>query len=146
MYQGTSLWLWAVQGFLWPCVAALVVAIGLALLAGAALVGLGWLAWRGWLELRDRRGPAERVEGPPSITGGRKGIWSGSARTPARTSAASCGPWLKTRGYVSDRDDSVLEEWLDARLGPASRSSTSAAREVLHAGGRGNRWAERNGR
>jgi hypothetical protein len=26
-------------------------------------------------------------------------------------------PWLKSRGYVSDRDDSVLEEWLDTRLG-----------------------------
>jgi hypothetical protein len=24
---------------------------------------------------------------------------------------------LKSRGYVSDRDDSVLEEWLDTRLG-----------------------------
>ena len=57
MYQGTSLWIWAVQGFLWLCVAALVVAIGLVLLAGAALVGLGWLAWQGWLALRDRRNP-----------------------------------------------------------------------------------------
>jgi hypothetical protein len=69
MYQGTSLWIWAVQGFVWLCVAALVVAIGLALLAGAALVGLGWLAWRGWLELRDRRDPPVRVERPPSISG-----------------------------------------------------------------------------
>jgi hypothetical protein len=59
MYQGTSLWLWVVQGFIWCCVAALVVAVGLALLAGAALVGLGWLAWRGWLALRGRRGPPE---------------------------------------------------------------------------------------
>jgi hypothetical protein len=63
MYQGTSLWLWAVQGFLWLCVAALVVAIGLVLLAAAALVGLGWLAWRVWLAVRDRRDPPERVEG-----------------------------------------------------------------------------------
>jgi hypothetical protein len=62
MYRGTSLWLWVVQGIIWCCVAALVVAIGLALLAGAALVGLGWLAWRGWLELRDRRDPPVRVE------------------------------------------------------------------------------------
>jgi threonine/homoserine/homoserine lactone efflux protein len=59
MYQGTSLWLWAVQGFVWLCVAAL------ALLAGAALVGLGYLAWRGWLALRDRRDPPERVERGP---------------------------------------------------------------------------------
>jgi hypothetical protein len=58
-----------VQGFLWLCVAALVVAIGLALLAGAALVGLGWLAWRGWLELRGRRDPPVRVERSPSISG-----------------------------------------------------------------------------
>ena len=64
MYQGTSLWLWAAQGFVWLCVAALVVAIGLALLAGAALVGLGWLAWRVWLELMDRRGPPGRCRGP----------------------------------------------------------------------------------
>ena len=69
MYQGTSLWIWAVQGFLWLCVAALVVAIGLALLAAAALVGLGWLAWRGWLALRDRRDPPVRGERPPSIVG-----------------------------------------------------------------------------
>ena len=55
------------QGFVWLCVAALVVAIGLALLAGAALVGFGWLAWRVWLALRDRRGPP--VERPPSIGG-----------------------------------------------------------------------------
>ena len=26
-------------------------------------------------------------------------------------------PWLKSRGYVSDGDDSVLKEWLDTRLG-----------------------------
>lgn len=26
-------------------------------------------------------------------------------------------PWLKSRGYASDRDDAVLEEWLDTRLG-----------------------------
>jgi hypothetical protein len=44
--------------------AALVVAIGLALLAGAAIVGLGWLAWRGWLALRDRRDPPVRHEQP----------------------------------------------------------------------------------
>ena len=69
MYQGTSLWIWAVQGFVWLCVAALVVAIGLALLAGAALVGLGWLGWRVWLELRGRRGPPVRDERPPSIGG-----------------------------------------------------------------------------
>ena len=70
VYQGTSLWIWAVQGFLLAlCVAALVVAIGLALLAGAALVGLGWLAWRGWLALRDRRDPPVRVERSPSISG-----------------------------------------------------------------------------
>jgi hypothetical protein len=69
MYQGTSLWLWVVQGFVWLCVAALVVAIGLALLAGAALVGLGWLAWRGWLALMDRRGPPVPVEPPPSSIG-----------------------------------------------------------------------------
>ena len=62
MYQGTSLWIWAVQGFVWLCVAALVVAIGLVLLAAAALAGLGWLAWRGWLELRDRRDPPVRDE------------------------------------------------------------------------------------
>ena len=55
------------RGFVWLCVAALVVAIGLALLAGAAVVGLGWLAWRGWLELRGRRG--SRVERPTSIGG-----------------------------------------------------------------------------
>ena len=40
MYQGTSLWLWVVQGIIWCFVAALVIAIGLALLAAAALVGL----------------------------------------------------------------------------------------------------------
>jgi hypothetical protein len=55
MYQGTSLWLWVVQGIIWCCVVAFVIAIGLALLAVAALVGLGYLAWRGWLELRHRR-------------------------------------------------------------------------------------------
>jgi hypothetical protein len=69
MYKGTSLWLWVVQGIVWCCVAVLVVAIGLALLAAAALVGLGWLAWRGWLELSGRRDPPVRVEGPPSIIG-----------------------------------------------------------------------------
>ena len=47
-------------GFLWLCVAALVVAIGLALLAVGAVVGLGWLAWQGWLALRDRRDPPVR--------------------------------------------------------------------------------------
>jgi hypothetical protein len=26
-------------------------------------------------------------------------------------------PWLKTRGYATEGDDSVLEEWLDTRLG-----------------------------
>jgi hypothetical protein len=26
-------------------------------------------------------------------------------------------PWLKRRGYATDGDDSVLEEWLDTRLG-----------------------------
>jgi hypothetical protein len=52
MYQGTSLWLWVVQGIIWCCVAAFVIAIGLALLAVAAVVGLGWLAWQGWLALR----------------------------------------------------------------------------------------------
>jgi hypothetical protein len=26
-------------------------------------------------------------------------------------------PWLKSRAYVTDGDDSVLEEWLDTRLG-----------------------------
>jgi ABC-type transport system involved in cytochrome c biogenesis permease subunit len=55
-----------VQGFVWLCVAALVVAIGLALLVGAALVGLGWLAWQVWLALRDRRDPPVRVERRPS--------------------------------------------------------------------------------
>ena len=68
VYRGTSLWLWVVQGFVWLCVAALVVAIGLAL--GAALAGLGWLAWRGWLAAKDRwLDPPERVERPHSIIG-----------------------------------------------------------------------------
>ena len=57
------------QGFVWLCVAALVVAIGLALLAVGAVVGLGWLAWQGWLALRDRRDRPARVERPPSISG-----------------------------------------------------------------------------
>jgi hypothetical protein len=62
MYQGTSLWLWVVQGIIWCCVVAFVIAIGLVLLAVGAVVGLGWLAWRGWLELRGRRDPPEHVE------------------------------------------------------------------------------------
>ena len=69
MYQGTSLWIWVVQGFLWLCVAALVIAIGLVLLAVGAVVGLGWLAWQGWLALRDRRDPPARDERPLSISG-----------------------------------------------------------------------------
>ena len=57
MHQGTSLWIWAVHGFLWLCVAALVVAIGLALLLVAAFLlvagVVAFLAWWGWLEVRD---------------------------------------------------------------------------------------------
>ena len=60
---------------------------------------------------------APHVDAAGTPGGGRKGTWSGSERTPARTSATSCWPWLKSRGYATDSDDSVLEEWLDTRLG-----------------------------
>jgi hypothetical protein len=72
MYQGTSLWIWAVQGFVWLCVAALVVAIGLALPAGAALVGLGWLAWRA----------LARAEGPARPARARRAAPFDQRRTP----------------------------------------------------------------
>jgi hypothetical protein len=61
------------------------IAIGLALLAAAALVGLGWLAWRVWLALRDRRDPPERVERPPSISGAPRPKGLMIPRYPVRT-------------------------------------------------------------
>jgi hypothetical protein len=39
------------------------------------------------------------------------------ARTPRADLRRKLWPWLKTRGYATDGDDSVLEEWLDKRLG-----------------------------
>jgi hypothetical protein len=61
LYQGTSLWLWVVQGIIWCCVVAFVIAIGYVLLLVAAfllIVGvLGFLVFWGLAELKDRLDP-----------------------------------------------------------------------------------------
>ena len=57
MYQGTSLWLWVVQGLVWIMVAAAIVGLALLLLVVivvlAVLAVAAFLLWWAWLELRD---------------------------------------------------------------------------------------------
>jgi hypothetical protein len=64
MYQGTSLWLWVVQGIIWCCVVAFVIAIGLALLAVAAVVGLGYLGVAGLARAEGPSPPARARRAP----------------------------------------------------------------------------------